>query len=136
MDCDESVKKIYEKLEFQLINEKRRLITQVGFKFKRFKYTNNNASNNPFCPLSYLFFHCINSFYFKEKRKAKEAKKKMEIELSEKENSLQESLQKQTEMAKKLSNIYLMEFEQKKQNEKLLKVNQFSIVFLISPFKN
>jgi len=72
-----------------------------------------------------LFFHCINSFYFKEKRKAKEAKKKMEIELSEKENSLQESLQKQTEMAKKLSNIYLMEFEQKKQNEKLLKVNQF-----------
>ena len=49
----------------------------------------------------------------------------MEIELSEKENSLQESLQKQTEMAKKLSNIYLMEFEQKKQNEKLLKVNQF-----------
>ena len=76
-----------------------------------------------------MFFHCIYSFYFKEKRKAKEAKKKMEIELSEKENSLQESLQKQTEMAKKLSDIYLMEFEQKKQNEKLLKVNQFSIVF-------
>jgi len=43
--------------------------------------------------------------------------------LIQKEKCLQESLQKQMEMAKKLSRIYLTEYEQKVENEKLLKVN-------------
>ena len=42
--------------------------------------------------------------------------------LVEKENHLQESLRRQSEMEKKLYNINLIEYQQKQENERLLKV--------------
>ena len=46
----------------------------------------------------------------------------------EKESNLQESLKKQTEMEQKLYQINLMEYQQKQENERLLKVKSNSLV--------
>jgi hypothetical protein len=52
-------------------------------------------------------------------------KQTLENELAEKEIRLKELAQREAEMAKKLSRIYLTEYEQKIETEKLFKVNEF-----------
>lgn len=60
--------------------------------------------------------------FFKERRKEKELKEKLEHELKEKDFKLQESSAKQVEMEQKLFKLNLMEYQQKQENERLLKV--------------
>ncbi|CAF1005606.1 unnamed protein product, partial [Brachionus calyciflorus] len=57
----------------------------------------------------------------KEKQKERELKEKLEVDLSEKEKQLEESLGKQIEMEQKLFRLNLLEYQQKQENERLLK---------------
>lgn len=47
----------------------------------------------------------------------------MEKDLQEKDKQLQESISKQTDMEQKLFHLNLLEYKQKQENERLLKVN-------------
>ena len=62
-----------------------------------------------------------------EKARERELKEKLEYDLREKERSLNESLTKQSELEQKLSKLNSLEFQQKLENERLLRVkNSFS----------
>ena len=62
-----------------------------------------------------------------EKARERELKEKLEYDLREKERSLNESLTKQNELEQKLSKLNSLEFQQKLENERLLRVkNSFS----------
>jgi hypothetical protein len=57
-----------------------------------------------------------------EKIKEKEMKEKLERDLIEKEKLLQDSVARQVEMEQKLFKLNLLEYQQKQENERLLKV--------------
>ena len=63
------------------------------------------------------------AFWLQVQRKTNDLKQILENELAEKEIRLKELAQREAEMAKKLSRVYLTEYEQKVETEKLFKVN-------------
>ena len=56
-----------------------------------------------------------------ERQKEREVKEKLEHDLKEKEKLLQDSVTRQVEMEQKLFKLNLLEFQQKQENERLLK---------------
>lgn len=57
-----------------------------------------------------------------EKIKEREMKEKLEQDLKDKERLLQDSLAKQVEMEQKLFKLNLLEYQQKQENDRLLRV--------------
>lgn len=65
-----------------------------------------------------------------EKHKERELKEKLEFDLKEKEKLLQDSVSRQVEMEQKLFKLNLLEYQQKQENDRLLKVqNKIKSVF-------
>ena len=58
----------------------------------------------------------------KENIRERQLKEKLELDMLEKERHLQESLRKQADLEEKLFKLNLLEFQQKQENERLLKV--------------
>lgn len=71
-----------------------------------------------------------------EKKRERELKEKLERDLKEKEKMLQDSLSRQVDMEQKLLKLNHLEFQQKQENERLLKEKQTLEEKLQESFKN
>ena len=59
----------------------------------------------------------------KEKLKERELREQLDQDLKEKEKQLNESISRQTELEQKLFKLNMLEFQQKQENERLLKAS-------------
>jgi hypothetical protein len=77
-----------------------------------------------------------NRILAQERMKERELKEKLEHDLKDKEKMLQDSLSRQVDMEQKLFKLNLLEYQQKQENERLLKEKQTLEEKLQESFKN